>query len=266
MLTYGVLAHPAYHSLSPTMHNAAFKKLNIDAEYKYFDVPKEDLEVFIKNVYDSDIKGFNVSKPHKSAIIKLIDETDSVVENIGAVNTVIRKNNKLYGTNVDWKGIQNSLKEKTKIKDKNVTVLGAGGAARAALYACKKNNAANITVLNRTVSKAKELSQKFKCSYGAISEFPNIRSDIVIQATSAGMNKPQGVEIIPKIFLNEDMVVMEVIYSPLETKIIKDAKEKGAVTITGERMLLNQGFACFELWTGKKAPKDVMEKAVYQYL
>lgn len=266
MLLYGVLAHPAYHSLSPAMHNAAFKKLNIDAKYTYFDVPKEDLPAFIEKARKKNIKGFNVSKPHKEAIINLIDETDEIVEKIGAVNTVINKKGKLLGTNVDWIGVQNSLLEKTSIKNKNIVILGAGGASRAALYACKNNEAGNITILNRTVSHAEKLAKEFGCNFGSLDDFKKHDADIVIQATSAGMNNPEGVELIGKKHIKPSMVVMEVIYSPLETKIIKDAKEAGAKTITGERMLLNQGFAAFELWTGKKAPRDVMEQAVYQYL
>lgn len=263
---YGVLAHPAYHSLSPAMHNAAFEKLGIDAEYKYFDVPKEDLSTFINKTRKTGIKGFNVSKPHKQAIISLLDEIDDVVEIIGAVNTVMNKNGKLLGTNSDWVGVQDSIKEKSSIKNKNVAILGAGGAARASLYACKQNMAANIIILNRTVSHAKELAKEFNCKYGSLSDFKKYDIDIVIQATSAGMNNPKGVELVPKKYIKSSMIVMELIYSPLETKIIKDGKKAGATTITGERMLLNQGFKSFELLTEKKAPRDVMEEAVYRYL
>lgn len=260
---YGVLAHPAYHSLSPAMHNAAFKKLNIDAEYKYFDVPKEDLHEFMRKAREENIKGFNVSKPHKQAIIKLLDEVDEVVDIIGAVNTVINIDGKFSGTNVDWIGVQDSLKEKTTIKNKNVVILGAGGAARAALYACGKNEADRITVLNRTAEHAEKLAKEFKCHSGRLADFSKHNPDIIIQATSAGMNDEKGVELIDKKHIKPGMVVMELIYSPLETKIIKDAKTAGALTITGERMLLNQGFAAFELWTNKKAPREIMEETVY---
>lgn len=263
---YGILAHPAYHSLSPVMHNAGFKALNIDAEYRFFDIPPEDLEAFISKVRDENIKGLSVSKPHKEAIISLLDVVEDVAKTIGAVNTVINKDGKLNGTNVDWTGVQNAIEEVTEIDGKNVTILGAGGAARAAIYALKKNNAKEICILNRTVEHAEELAKEFECNFGPLGDFSKCNPDIVIQATSAGMNKPEGVEIIPKKLLKPNMIVMEMIYSPLMTKILKDAKEVGAKIITGDKMLLHQGFAAFELWTDQKAPREVMEKAVLEHL
>jgi shikimate 5-dehydrogenase len=158
--------------------------------------------------------------------------------------------------------VQNSLLEKTRIKGKTVVILGAGGAASAALYAFKKNKAKDIFVLNRTISHAKKLAEKFKCKYGEFNDFKDIHPDIVIQATSAGMNNPKGVQIIPKGLLKPNMAIMEMIYTPRMTRILKDAKAIGAKIITGERMLLHQGFAVFGYWTGKKAPEEIMEKAV----
>jgi len=263
---YGILAHPAKQSLSPAMHNAAFKELKINAEYKYFDVKPESLTAFIKKLYKLNIKGLSVSKPYKEAIIKYLDRIDGIAKKIGAVNTVKLFKGKLIGTNFDWIGVQNSLLEKTGIHGRTVVILGAGGAAAAALYAVKKNKAKNIFVLNRTISHAKELAEKFNCKYGKFKDFKDIHPDIIIQATSAGMNNSRGVQIIPKAFLKPNMVVMEMIYTPRMTRILKDAKVIGAKIITGERMLLHQGFAAFEFWTGKKAPVEIMEKAVNKRL
>lgn len=261
---YGILAHPALHSLSPAMHNAGFKELNIDAEYKYFDIEPAGLEEFVKNLHQENIKGLSVSKPHKEMIIDLLDEIDEHAKEIGAVNTVYLKDQKYHGTNVDWIGIKEPIEEKTEIKGKNVVILGAGGAARAAVYAMKISDAGKIKVLNRTIEHAKELADEFGCEFGSLDDFN--QADIVIQATSAGLNKPEGVQIIPKEKLNRSMLIFEMIYTPRETQIIKDAKEIGANCITGENMLLHQGYAAFEIWTNQKAPRAIMRKAVLENL
>lgn len=266
MNIYGVLAFPAKHSLSPAMHNAGFKALGIDAEYKMFEVPKEELESFIKKVHKENIKGLSVSKPHKEAIMPLLDVVDPVAEEIGAVNTVYWEDDKLVGTNVDWIGVEQALLEKTYIEGKDVVILGAGGAARAAIYALKENQAGSITILNRTLEHAKSLANEFICDYGDLNDFDSFSPDIVIQATSAGLNKKEGVELIPKNFLQPSMTIMEVIYTPLKTKIIKDALEKEAQIITGDRMLLHQGVAAFTIWTQQKAPFEAMEKALKENL
>jgi len=263
---YGILAHPAKQSLSPAMHNAAFNQLNINADYKFFDVKPEGLKNFCFRMCKLKIKGLSVSQPYKETIIKYLDKIDPVAKKIGAVNTVKNIKGKLIGTNFDWIGVQNSLLEKTRIKGKIIVILGAGGAAAAAIYAIKKNKAKNIFVLNRTISHAKNLAKKFNCKYGGLDDFKNINPDIVIQATSAGMNNSRGVQIIPKDLLKPNIVVMEMIYTPKMTRILKDAKAKGAKIITGERMLLHQGFAAFEYWTGKKAPVKIMENAINKYL
>ncbi len=252
---YGILAHPAKHSLSPAMHNAGFKALNINAEYQRFDISPENLARFIQRVRDENIKGLNVSTPHKEKVIPLLDVVDNVAMTIGAVNTIINKNGELHGTNVDFIGVQGALEEVTSIEGRSVVILGAGGAARAAVFALQKSNAAEVVILNRTIEHAKELAKEFNCKADALSSFNKYNPQIVVQATSAGMNKPKGVEIVPRENLTSEMTVMEMIYSPLMTKILKDAKEIGAKIITGDRMLLNQGFACFQIWTGEQAPR-----------
>jgi shikimate dehydrogenase len=263
---YGILAHPAFHSLSPAMHNAGFKALNINAKYEYFDILPENLKDFMHKVRKEEIKGLSVSSPHKENVMKFLDKIDETAEKIGAVNTIINKSDYLYGTNVDWIGVRDSIQEHIEIKGQKAIVLGAGGAARAAVYALKKCNAKEIVVLNRTVEHAKALSEEFGTLYGSLNDFDKYNPKIVIQATSAGMNNPKGVELIPKSKLKNSMLIMEMIYRPLMTKILRDAKEIEATIITGDKMLLNQGFAAFELWTGRKAPKEEMRKAVMEHL
>ncbi|MFC1656274.1 shikimate dehydrogenase [Patescibacteria group bacterium] len=263
---YGILAHPTKHSLSPAMHNAGFKALNLGAEYQRFDIPPEDLKQFIQRVRDEGIKGLNVSTPHKENVMPLLDIIDDVATTIGAVNTIVNKDGELHGTNVDWQGVQGAIEEVTSIEGKRAVILGAGGAARAAVFALQRSNAAEVVILNRTMEHAKELAKEFNCKADALSSFNKYNSQIVVQATSAGMNKPEGVEIVPRESLTSEMTVMEMIYSPLETRILKDAKDAGAKTITGDRMLLNQGFACFQIWTGEEAPRKEMEDAIREHL
>lgn len=257
---YGILAHPAHQSLSPAIHNAAFKKLGIDAEYRYFDVPGDDLSSFMIEMRDNQLKGLSVSTPHKEVIGHYLDKLDPACKEIGAVNCVYFRDGKYHGENTDWIGIKEPIEAVEPIEGKRVVILGAGGAARAAIYAMKQAKAGSITILNRTVDHAHDLAKEFQCEFGSLEDFG--KADIVIQATSAGLNDPKGVQIIPKEKLNINMVIFEMIYSPKETQIIKDAKEIEARIITGEQMLLHQGYAAFELWTQQKAPRKVMEQAI----
>jgi len=266
MDTYGILAFPAHHSLSPVMHNAGFKALGIKASYDFFEISPEKLDDFFKKVRDKKIKGLSVSTPYKQAVMPFLDSIDATAKKIGAVNTIYWDKGSLIGTNVDWIGVEKSLLEKTQIENKSVVILGAGGAARAAIYALHKNDAWPITILNRTLSKAKALAEEFNCEYGELDDFESYSPKIVIQATSAGLNKRDGVEIVSPELLQSNMMIMEMIYNPIETRIVKDAREAGATVITGDRMLLHQGVAAFELWTSQKAPFSVMEEAIKKNL
>jgi len=257
---YGILAHPAHHSLSPAMHNAGFKALGIDADFRIFDVPASELEQFTKLMREEKIKGLSVSKPHKENIMHFLDEVDDIAEKIGACNFVYEKNGRYLGSNVDWIGIKEPIDQFGGFEDKNVVILGAGGAARAAVFTAKKSHAASITVLNRTLEHAKTLAEEFDCEFNKLVNFNG--ADIVIQATSAGLNNPEGVELIPKEKLNPSMLIFEMIYTPRETRLIRDALEVGAQVITGENMLLHQGYAAFEIWTAQKPPREIMRQAV----
>lgn len=261
---YGILAHPAKQSLSPVMHNAAFKALNIDAEFKLFDVPAAQLEEFMTLMREEKVQGLSVSKPHKENVLNYLDKVDDIAEEIGAVNFIYTRNNKYLGSNVDWIGIKEPIDAFGGFEGKNVVILGAGGAARAAVFTAKKSHAASITILNRTLENAKNLANEFDCEFGKLVNFKG--ADIIIQATSAGLNNPEGVELIPKEKLNPSMVIFEMIYSPKETRLIKDARDVGAQVITGENMLLHQGYAAFQIWTGQEAPREVMIEAVNSHL
>ncbi len=260
MKIYGIIAHPASHSLSPVMHGAAFEELGIDAEYRAFDVRPEDLGAFMKILYKENIHGLNVSMPHKEAVMQYLSEVDDIAESIGAVNTIFRENEKFVGTNTDWIGITEPLKERTKLKGKKVMIVGAGGAAKAACYGLAKQQA-DVTIVNRTYDHAALLAERFGLK---ASKIP-VEAEIIINCTSVGFENPKESPVNKDVF-KYAQIAFDVIYGDTETQFIRDAKEAGALTISGEEMLLNQGYACFEGWTGKKAPKEVMKKALQDTL
>ncbi|MFH0776491.1 MAG: shikimate dehydrogenase [Patescibacteria group bacterium] len=255
---FGILAHPAGHSLSPAMHRAAFQKLGIDATYDFFDIPPENLaEFFAKEVRTKKISGLSVSIPHKEKVIPLLDVVDLSVEEIGAVNTVYWEGDKLVGTNTDWIGFLTALKEKINPIKKKVVIAGGGGAARAIIHAllitpqnCK------ITIVTREEWEFEGLKKDFGNQiekYGFIKNLDHFDPEILINATPLGMKG--GFEgrscVEPSFFENHKPLVFDIVYNPRETKLLADAKKAGCETIEGLRMLVNQAIAQFEKFTGR---------------
>jgi shikimate dehydrogenase len=260
-MKFGILAYPAKHSLSPAFFNSIFKKLGIDAEYVFFDVPPEELESFISGVKGSDeVRGMSVSTPHKETVMAFLDEIAEDAKMIGAVNTILNKDGKLYGFNADYVGAMAALKEKVKdLKGKKVIVLGAGGAARAVIYGLLKEGA-EVCVLNRTVSKAKRLSDHFgnvlglRIEYGDLSSVSDRECDVLINTTSTWMITGLDVVLVPKEFFKKEMVVMDIVYKPLITPLLTDAMEAGCEIVTGETMFKYQAERQYEIWFGEKMP------------
>ncbi len=256
---YGIFGHPVRHSLSPAMHNAAFRHYGMNAVYLAFDVT--DLEKAVGGVRALGIKGLSVTIPHKEAIIPLLDAIDPVAERIGAVNTVVNRDGTLLGYNTDWVGAVKALEEATPLMGKRVVVLGAGGSARAVCMGLKEAGA-GIHIANRTVEKARDLAALCSASWSGLDELDGIQAYILVNTTSVGMRPhEEGIPIDPQL-LNRYSVVMDLVYSPLETRLLREARDRGAIVINGLRMLLLQALAQFELWTGRLAPVDVMEKAL----
>jgi shikimate dehydrogenase len=254
---YGVIGHPVGHSLSPDLFNTAFFDYNMDARYERFDV--EPLSV-------PDVDGLSVTIPYKEAIMTVLDEVDETAREIGAVNTVVRKKNgKLKGYNTDWIGAQKALEEVTSLDGKRVLVLGAGGAAAAIVYACRQAGAA-VTVLNRTEDKAKQLADRFHCGYGILDEILRHPADILVHTTSVGMSPHTGVSLVPQEYFKRGMVIMDIVYNPLETKLVKEARMAGCRIVPGYKMLLYQAEKQFEIWFKKKPPTQKMEKALLEGL
>ena len=267
----GLIGHPVEHSFSPIMHNAAFKDKGLNYVYVAFDVLPENLKYVIDGAKALGIVGFNVTIPHKIEIMKYLEEIDRDAQLIGAVNTIKIENGRAIGYNTDGIGARKALEEEIgKVKDKNIIIYGAGGAARAVAFELAKNN--NIIIANRTIEKAeklaKEIAEKLGKEFGREVKFDSLDADlegvdIVINATPIGMYPNVNVEPIVKADkLREDMVVMDLIYNPLETVLLKEAKKVGAKAINGLGMLIYQGAIAFKIWTGVDPNVEVMKEAI----
>lgn len=270
----GLIGHPVEHSFSPPMHNAAFDALGMDYAYVAFDVNPNDLSSAIEGAKSLNIKGFNVTIPHKIEVMQYLNELDEVASLIGAVNTIDFKN--LKGYNTDGIGAVRAIEEVSTIKDKDVIVAGAGGASRAISFYLAKFGANSITILNRNVNKAQNLAEDVLKSdlisdvrLDSISQINGYldNADILVDTTPLGMDPHIDDEPIARAdSMHEDLVVFDAVYNPNETVLIKEAIKAGAKPVYGIKMLLYQGAESFKIWTGQDAPIDVMEKALNEYL
>ena len=264
----GLIGHPVEHSFSPPMHNAAFKALEMDYVYTAFDVNPNDLKNAIAGAQALNIKGFNVTIPHKIEVMEYLNEIDEVASLIGAVNTIDFKD--LKGFNTDGIGAIKAIGEVINVKNKNVVIAGAGGASRAISFYLAKYGADKLTILNRNVDKAQKLADDVLAS-ALIDDVSSddIRNmdlddaDILINTTPVGMHpNVDDTPIASAEEMHENLVVFDAVYNPNETGLLKEAIKAGAKPVYGIKMLLYQGAESFEIWTGKKAPIDVMEDAL----
>lgn len=257
---YGILAHPAGHSLSPAMFNAAFDASGIDAEYRIFD--EADLGRFLE--LSRDLSGLSVSLPYKEKVVEHLNFVSEDVKAIGACNTVKIEDGRLSGFNTDWVGFLEALAR--PVSGLRVVVLGAGGAARAIVYGLVKEGA-KVVVLNRTVEKAKKLAEEFSCEgFGGLPDLSKFECDILVQATSAGVSSRSDVLVDVEYLKRVRPVVFDIVYKPLITLLLETARNVGCEIITGEKMLLNQAVKQFEIWFGREAPKEVMRGALVENL
>ncbi len=271
-----VIGDPIHHSLSPNMHNAAFQCLNLDYVYLAFRVQKENLGEAISGFKALNFCGFNVTIPHKEECIKYLDEIDETALKIGAVNCVVNENGILKGYNTDGIGALRVVTEGGfELDGKKITILGAGGAARAIVFTFAKL-ASKINILNRTFPKAKKLVEDVsktakiliiakKLSYENLKE-TILEAELLVNTTSVGMYPKTEETIVPQELLHEKLTVFDAVYNPPETRLLREAKSIGAKTIDGIDMLVYQGAEAFEKWTGKKAPIQVMKKTVLKSL
>lgn len=269
---FGILAYPAKHSLSPLIHNEAFKMLNIDAEYGVFEVDEYGLAEFMNRVKHEPIDGLSVSLPHKETIMLYLDVVDDDAKKIGAVNTVVNRGGFLYGYNTDYLGSNMALEEVVgSLKGKNVSVLGAGGATRAIVYGLLKAGA-NVGIYNRSETKAHELADEFAGMFGVDVKSGSLENvvagDILIQATSVWIKTPELKieEFIDNEVIDKFEVIMDIIYKPRITPLLKRAEEMKKKIITGDKMFIYQALPQFKLLTEQKAPKAAMENILTKNL
>ncbi len=263
-----IIGDPVAHSLSPAIHNAAYKALGMDGRFRYEarQVKPDELAGFMRKVRDKGIRGISCTTPHKVAAMKYLDDTDPVADRIGAVNTVVNDGGRLKGYNTDWLGIVGPLEKIAPLKGKQVALLGAGGVARSIAYGLTKKGA-EVTIYNRTVEKARELAKEFGARSAGLDQVATAKhADIIVNATSAGMSPHEDATPLPKEYISSRQIVFDSIYVPYETRLLKEAAAKGARVIHGTEMLLGQALAQFKLYTGYDAPEDVMRRALEQAL
>jgi shikimate dehydrogenase len=266
---YGLVGFPIKHSLSPCMHNSAFSALKIKAKYKLFELKPDQLEVFLKSLKRKNIQGFNVTYPYKEEIIRFLSIKSSGVKEIGAVNTVtVDKTGKLKGFNTDYLGFMAHLKE-LKLKPKKVALIGAGGAAKAVCFALAKMKIAQLCIYDidkfKSLSLFKKLNSSFpKIKFDVASRIEDLKildKDLLINASPVGMRQTDPCLVAPD-DLHAGLFVYDLIYSPLETKLISLAKERNLNFSNGLGMLLYQGAFAFEHFSGRTAPVNIMKEAL----
>jgi shikimate dehydrogenase len=266
---YGIIGDPVTHSLSPLMHNTAFKAMGLNCIYIPFQVKKTELKAAIEGIRALNIHGLNVTMPHKLTIIPLIDRLDPLAERIGAVNTVINNEGTLTGYNTDAHGFIRALLDNgINPQGKKVVVFGAGGVSRAICFALAEKDCV-ISIVNRTIDRARKLAKLISiASRHDVKSFGMFRenqcealdkADIVVNATNVGMGETIGESMVIAGLLSSSMVVFDTIYHPIETQLLRDAKKIGAQVIDGLDMLLWQGVISFGKWTGLDAPFELMK-------
>lgn len=265
--SFAVIGDPINHSLSPNIHSAAFRELNLDSSYIGYRIPKGELESGVEGLKKIKISGFNVTIPHKVEMMKYLDKMDESCSIIGAVNTVVNNEGVLKGYNTDMDGFLEPLKKRNiSIQDKKILLIGAGGAARAIIAGMSKEKAERVDIANRTTKNAEKLSEfatriELPTNVKKIEEIKNLHNyDIIINSTSLGLKN----ELSPISFeqINQDSVIYDIVYSPMNTDFIKKAKDKKLEVIYGYEMLLGQATRAFEIWHGMKAPYNAMKKAL----
>lgn len=275
----GLIANPVRHSMSPTMHNEAFKKLGLDYIYVAFEVDNDTLSDAVKGLKALKVRGFNVSMPNKIKIIQYLDELSNASKLTGSVNTVVNDNGTLTGHITDGIGFIRALSDEgIEVKGKKITILGSGGAGTAIMVQSALEGVKELSIFNRNIELKtttkniiKQLNDNTNCisTLYALEDKSKLReqiesSDILINATGVGM-KPQEDQslITDSSILRKELVVFDCIYSPRETKLLAMAKKNGCKTINGLGMVLFQGAASFKLWTGQEMPINHIKKILF---
>ena len=274
----GLFASPSSHSVSPIIHNNAFEKLGLNYVYLSFEVNKDNLKDAVQSIKTLNMRGVNLSMPNKKEVIQYLDEISETAKLSQSVNTIVNDNGILKGYSTDGKGFFKSLEEeKIFMKDKNITILGTGGASIAIISQAVFEGIKNIFVFKRDKNWKEQkkilynIASKTNCNIELNSlEDKNIlkrkieESDLLINATSVGMKEDFSL-IEDKSFFRKDLIVSDIIYNPSKTKLLQIAEKEGCKIINGIGMLLYQGALSFELWTNEKMPVDYIKEIIFNY-
>ncbi len=256
---FAVIGNPVSHSLSPMMHTSAFEVVGYNGLYLPLEV--DDIGLAVSGLKALKFKGASITIPHKVSVMDFLDETDDMARKIKAVNTIVNRNGRLVGYNTDCSGAIRALSAKTTIKDKNVTVIGAGGAARAIGFGVKSEGG-RLTIVNRSKENGEKLARDLDAAFIPLAEVHQLSCDILINTTSVGMTPHVDDIPLSKELLDNHMVVMDIVYNPLNTRLLSEAGKIGCTTVDGASMFIYQGAEQFELWTNIKAPVAIMKLAV----
>lgn len=257
----GIVLHPAGHTRSPAMHRAAFAATGIDARYEAFDVVPEDLSAFMARAREAGVRQLAVSIPHKEAILALVDDVGHEARAIGAANTVTRRGDRLEAANTDWLGAMRALEEpgRATLEGARAVVLGAGGTARAVGYGLVRRGA-HVRVLNRTVARAQAVAADVGAEgAGGLDALADLAPDVLVNTTSVGLGSDESP--VPAEAIPAGALVMDAVYEPESTRLLRDAEARNARVLGGKWMLVYQGAEQFRLWTGRQAPVEVMARA-----
>ena len=278
-LRAGIFGYPLGHSISPAFQQAAFDHLGIDAIYEAWETPPEKLGHAVASLRSGDFMGANVTVPHKQAVQQHLDTIEPLAASIGAVNTIVRDDSQLVGHNTDAYGFSQSLKREAKFEPtrKRVVLIGSGGAARAAAYGLAQEGIASLVIANRTLGNAvmlaEEMSNQMTDVRASSLESESLEShcvaaDLIVNTTSIGMlhGPAEGRSPILEEFIPGGCLVYDIVYNPEVTPLLKAARRAGAQTLGGLPMLVYQGAAAFELWTGQPAPIEIMFTAAQKAL
>ena len=271
-----VIGYPIKHSMSPIMHNAIIRELKLDYIYLAFNVSPDNVNLAVNGFRAFNIVGINVTLPFKQKIMNYLDDIDPIAQKIGAVNTIKNDNGNLSGRNTDAEGAKNALiNAGYTTSGKNILILGAGGAARALTYILAKD-INRIVIANRTEKRSIKLANELRKNFNikvegkkntiSVLKEESKKADILINTTPIGMYPNVEKSPIPAEFLHKDLVVYDIVYNPLETKLMKDATKMGCNTIGGLDMLVNQGALAFEWWTNKKPNINLMKNKIIEFL
>jgi shikimate dehydrogenase len=257
---FALFGNPVAHSLSPLMHNAALQRMGIDASYGACRV--EDVAEAVKKIKKLPLRGVSVTIPFKQAVMPYLDEIDASAREIGAVNTISHDDTgRLKGYNTDWIGMVRDLEEFLEIKKKGFVILGAGGTARAALFGIRQRGGMSA-IVNRTPERGEKLAKEFGVPFYPLDQIKSISSDCLINTTPVVMSPDKKNSPLPKEVIGTFRWVMDCVYNPLKTQLLKDAEAAGSTVINGLGMFVHQGAEQLRIWTGKEPPIEIMREVV----